>query len=120
LWFGNWLVSGFSLVLLLRTATSIPVALKEAARMDGLSGLSGWRHTVLPFVRRDLTIIAFFTVMATLLPFWGFINLPEATNVITIFERSYGVVERIVTMTGASLVGALPLIGIFFAAKKRQ
>ncbi len=119
LWFGNWLVSGFSLVLFLRAATSIPVALKEAARMDGLSGLSGWRHTVLPFVRRDLTIIAFFTVMATLLPFWGFINLPEATNVITLFERSYGVGERIVTMTGASLVGALPLIGIFFAAKRR-
>jgi ABC-type glycerol-3-phosphate transport system permease component len=118
LWFGNWLVSGFSLVLFLRTVTSIPVALKEAARMDGLSGFSSWRHTVLPFVRRDLTLIAFFTVMATLLPFWGFINLPEATNVVTIFERSYGVGERIVTMTGASLVGVLPLIAIFFAARK--
>ena len=120
LWFGNWLVSGFSLVLFLRTASSIPVALKDAARMDGLSGLSGWRHTVLPFVKRDLVLIAVLTIMATLLPFWGFINLPEATNVITIFERSVSAGERIVAMTSASLVGALPLIGIFFAAKRRQ
>jgi len=120
LWFGNWLVSGFSLVLFLRTTASIPVSLKDAARLDGLGGLSGWRHTVFPFVRRDLTIIALFTVMATLLPFWGFISLPEATNFITVFERSVGATERIIMMTGVSIVGALLLIAIFFATKRRQ
>ncbi|PYI92681.1 MAG: hypothetical protein DME97_10290 [Verrucomicrobia bacterium] len=120
LWFGNWLVSGFSLVLFLRTTMTIPISLKDAARMDGLGGLSGWRHTVFPFIRRDLMIIALFTVMATLLPFWGFINLPEATNVITIFERSVGAGERVVAMMSTSLVGALPLIAIFFVAKREQ
>ena len=120
LWFGNWLVSGFSLVLFLRTTASIPVSLKDAARLDGLGGLSRWRHTVFPFVRRDLTIIALFTVMATLLPFWGFISLPEATNFITVFERSVGATERIIMMTGVSIVGALLLIAIFFATKRRQ
>ena len=118
LWFGNWLVSAFSLVLFLRTTASIPVALKDAARLDGLSGLNGWRHTVFPFVRRDLVLIAVLTVMATLLPFWGFINLPEASNVITIFERTSGMGERILAMFAGSLIGALPLIAIFFAAKK--
>src|SRR5205085_5717436 len=117
LWLGNWRVSGFCLVLFLRTTASIPVSLKEAARLDGLGGLSGWRHTVFPFVRRDLTIIALFTVMATLLPFWGFISLPEATNFITVFERSVGATERIIMMTGVSIVGALLLIAIFFATK---
>ena len=118
LWFGNWLVSAFSLVLLSRTTASIPVALKDAARLDGLSGLTGWRHTVFPFVRRDLVLIAVLTIMATLLPFWGFINLPEPSNVITIFERISGMGERIGAMVAGSLVGALPLIAIFFAAKK--
>src|SRR5205823_2674258 len=120
LWFGNWLVSAFSLVLFLQTMANIPVSLKDAARLDGLGRLSGWRHTVFPFVRRDLTIIGLFTVMATLLPFWGFISLPEAAHVITVFERSVGVTERIVMMTGISIVGALLLIAIFFATKRRQ
>src|SRR5438067_156656 len=84
LWFGNWLVSGFSLVLFLRTTMTIPISLKDAARMDGLGGLSGWRHTVFPFIRRELMIVAPLTVMAPLSALWGFVNLPEATNVITI------------------------------------
>src|SRR5205085_4572952 len=35
LWFGNWLVSGFSLVLLWRTSIRIPRALEDSARLDG-------------------------------------------------------------------------------------
>lgn len=118
LWFGNWLVSGFSVVLLLRTAMSIPAALHDAARADGLSGFGAWQRTVFPFVRRDLGIVAVLTLMATLLPFWGFINLPQATDVITIFERAVPPGQRLVAMLAASLAGALPLIAIFFVAKK--
>jgi ABC-type sugar transport system permease subunit len=114
LWFGNWLVAGFSIVLFLRTAARISPALRDTARLDGLSGFSTWHHTIFPFVRRDLGIVAFFTIMATLLPFWGFINLPELTNVITIFERVSGPGERIGFMVGVSLIGALPLMGVFF------
>ena len=118
LWFGNWLVSAFSLVLFLRATANIPIALKDAARLDGLGALSAWQHTVFPFVRRDLAFVAFFTVMATLLPFWGFINLPEATNVITIFERVSGPGERIGFMAAVSLAGALPLIGIVLLERR--
>jgi ABC-type glycerol-3-phosphate transport system permease component len=120
LWFGNWLVSGFSVVLLLRTTISIPVALRETARVDGLNVFGEWQHTVFPFVRRDLTIITLLTLMATLLPFWGFINLPQATDVITIFERTVTSGERLVAMLVASLVGTLPLIAIFFVAKRNR
>ena len=119
LWFGNWLVSGFSLVLFLKSAALIPVALNDAARMDGLGALATWRRTVLPFVRRDLIILALFTVMATLLPFWGVINQPKASEVITLFERSSNFAEHLVAMIGASLVGVIPLVVIFLAAKKR-
>jgi ABC-type glycerol-3-phosphate transport system permease component len=120
LWFGNWLVTGFSLVLFWKSAGRIPRALDDAARSDGLGALGRWRHTVFPFVRRDLAIIAVFTIMATLLPFWGFINQPDAGNIITIFDRAPGLAEHIGMMVAASLLGALPLIAIFFVAKRSE
>src|SRR3954462_10592325 len=36
LWLGNWLVCGFSLVILWKSAARIPVGLADAAQMDGL------------------------------------------------------------------------------------
>ena len=86
--------------------------------MDGLGGVATWRRTVLPFVRRDLVVIAILTVMATLLPFWGVINQPAAENVVTIFERGSSPVEHLIGMLAASLAGVIPLGLIFFAAKK--
>lgn len=119
LWFGNWLVAGFSLVLLWKSVGRIPVALDDSARLDGLGGFAAWRQTVFPFARGDLIILAVFTLMATLLPFWGFINLPEAGAVITIFERTSGPGERVAMMLTGSLVGAVPLVAIFLAVKRR-
>jgi ABC-type glycerol-3-phosphate transport system permease component len=114
LWFGNWLVCGFALVLLSRTAKGIPRQLHDTARLDGLGGFGTWRHVVFPFVRRDLGLLALFTVMATLLPFWAFINLPEADRSIVLFQRFFSLQGRIAMMTAGSLIGALPLIAIFF------
>lgn len=118
LWFGNWLVAGFFLLLCWKSVAGIPRALTDAARSDGLGGLARWRHAVLPFVRRDLVVAAIFTVMATLLPSWGFINQPDANNVITIFERVPGFAAHVGAMAGASVIGAVPLLAIFFAARK--
>jgi ABC-type glycerol-3-phosphate transport system permease component len=113
LWFGNWLVSGFSLILFWKSTGHIPLALNDAARLDGLGGIATWRQTVLPFIKRDLAVIAALTVMATLLPFWGFINQPDASKIVTIYERTTGLGEQVGTMVLASLVGALPLVAIF-------
>ncbi|HEX8897163.1 MAG TPA: hypothetical protein VF751_00570, partial [Chthoniobacterales bacterium] len=117
LWLGNWLVCGFSIVVFRKSAARIPVALDAAARMDGLGGFTAWRHAVLPFVRRDLVLVAVFTVMATLLPFWGVINLPDG-NFVTIFERSSSFAEHLARMVVASVLGAIPLVGIFFAVRR--
>ena len=119
LWFGNWLVAGFAVVLLWKSVARIPIALDDSARLDGLGGFAAWRQAVFPFARGDLVIVAVFILMATLLPFWGFINLPEAGNVITIFERTSGPGERIAMMLAGSLAGAVPLVAIFFATKRR-
>ncbi|HXM32695.1 MAG TPA: hypothetical protein VN921_03505 [Chthoniobacterales bacterium] len=117
LWFGNWLVSGFSVVLLGQTARRIPRQLEDSARVDGLGVMGTCRHAILPFVRRDLGVIAIFTVMATLLPFWGFITLPDAGNSIVLFQRAASPTQQIGMMIACSLLGALPLIAIFFFVK---
>jgi multiple sugar transport system permease protein len=114
LWFGNWLVCGFAVVLLGRAANGIPRQLADSARLDGLGSFGTWRRVVFPFLRRDLVWLALFTVMATLLPYWAFINLPEADRSIVLFQRFFSLEGRIAIMTAGSLVGALPLITIFF------
>lgn len=117
LWLGNWLVCGFSLVLFWKSAGAMPVALADTARMDGLTGVAAWRRTVLPFVRRDLVLVGVFTVMATLLPFWGCINLPEAGRSIVLFQRFLSPSGRLAFMAAMSIAGAVPLLAIFFIAK---
>jgi ABC-type glycerol-3-phosphate transport system permease component len=117
LWFGNWLVGGFGLVLGWQTAKRIPRQLEDSARLDGLGQFGTWRHVIFPFVRRDLGLIALFTIMATLLPFWAFITLPEASDVIVLYQRASSPAERVGMMAAGSLIGALPLIAIFFFAK---
>jgi multiple sugar transport system permease protein len=118
LWFGNWLVCGFAILFLWKTAQRIPVQLEDSARLDGLGAFGTWRHVIFPFVRRDLGLIALFTIMATLLPFWAFITLPEAGDIIVLYQRPSSLVERIGMMAAGSLVGALPLAAIFFLARR--
>jgi putative chitobiose transport system permease protein len=120
LWFGNWLVSAFALVLLWRTAKRIPRALDDSARLDGLGAFGIWRHIVFPFVSRDLLFIAIFTVMATLLPAWSFVTLPDAGNSIVLYQRAMSPTQRILSMTAGSLIGVLPLIAIFFLSQSRN
>jgi ABC-type glycerol-3-phosphate transport system permease component len=118
LWLGNWLVCGFSLVLFWKSVVHIPVSLGETARMDGLRGYAAWRQTVLPFVRRDLVFIAVFTAMATLLPFWSCLTFSEAGSSIAKFESFLSPSGRLAFMGAMSIIGSLPLLAIFFFAKR--
>jgi ABC-type glycerol-3-phosphate transport system permease component len=118
LWFGNWIVTGFALVLLFQKTKSVPRALEDSARMDGLGAFGSWRHVVFAFLGRELGLIALFTVMATLLPFWGFINEPDAGTSIVLYQRLTSPQGRLAMMIATSLIGSLPLIGILFAAKR--
>jgi multiple sugar transport system permease protein len=120
LWFGNWLVCGFAVAFLWRTAMRIPKQLEDSARLDGLGFFGTWRHVILPFVRRDLGLLALLTVMATLLPFWAFINLPDADRSIVLFQRSFSPQGRMVMMAAGSLIGALPLVAILFLVTRER
>lgn len=120
LWFGNWLVTAFALVLLRRKTEAIPKSLHDAVRLDGLGAIATWRAAVFPFVAPDLAWLALFTLMATLLPFWAFINLPDASNSVVLFQRTTTVTQHLTMMTAGSLLGSIPLIAIFFASKKSE
>jgi ABC-type glycerol-3-phosphate transport system permease component len=119
LWFGNWIVSGFGVVLFSQRVKNIPRSLEDSARSDGLGAFGIWRHVIFPFVRRELGLLAIFTVMATLLPFWAFINQPAASG-ISIFQRSSTFAQHLSMMTAGSLLGALPLIAMLLLAKRRE
>ena len=118
LWLGNWLVCGFSLAILSQSAARIPTSLGETARMDGIGGYTAWRRTVLPFVSRELVFIAVFTVMATLLPFWACLTFPEAGLSIAKFESFLSPSGRLAFMAAMSVIGAVPLLAIFFFARR--
>jgi ABC-type glycerol-3-phosphate transport system permease component len=119
-WFGNWLVTGFALVLLQRTTRNIPKSLEETARLDGIGGVGRWRHVVLPFVRRDLTLLGSFLLMALLMSSWYFVHhFPDdMSTLVAVLHRPETLRQHIGLITAASLFGAVPLIGISFAARK--
>jgi ABC-type glycerol-3-phosphate transport system permease component len=119
LWFGNWVVSGFGIALFFQRAKNMPQSLEDSARIDGLGVFGIWRHVVFPFVRRELGLLAVFTVMATLLPFWAFINQPDTANVIVLYQHASTPAEQIGMMLACSLIGAVFVIAIFFLAKRR-
>jgi ABC-type glycerol-3-phosphate transport system permease component len=118
-WFGNWLVTGFALVLLQRTTRSIPKSLEETARLDGIGAMGTWRNVVLPFVRRDLMLLAGFLLMALLMASWYFAHFPDdMTTLVVVLQRTETLRQHLGLITAASLFGAIPLIGIFFASRK--
>jgi ABC-type glycerol-3-phosphate transport system permease component len=119
-WFGNWLVTGFALVLLQRTTRSIPKSQEETARLDGIGGVGKWRHVVLPFVGPDLTLLASFLLMALLMPSWYFVHhLPhDMSTLVAILDGPEPLRQHIGLITAVSLFGAIPLIGLFFASRK--
>ena len=119
IWFGNWLVSGFSIVILWRAVKGIPRQMEDSARLDGCGSFGTFRHVILPFVRRELGLIAILTVMATLLPFCVVVTTPEAGDSIIVFQWTSSPARRIGTMLAGSIVGMLPILALFFFARRR-
>jgi ABC-type glycerol-3-phosphate transport system permease component len=123
--FGNWLVSAFGVVIFCQTVTRIPRELVDSARLDGCSWLGTYWHVLLPFVRRDLGLIALLTVMATALPFCVALIAPGSDPLWPLFERllawrpipQYGIGAALGLIL-ASLVMTAPVIVIFLLARR--
>lgn len=127
LWFGNWLISGCSVVILCQRVRWIPRELEDCARMDGLGWFGTYRRIVLPLVRCELALIALLTVMATSLLFWVAFTEPALRKdfppwlyllLPTRVEHGPSLaVTWLATIIG-SVVMTLPVMLIFFFAKR--
>lgn len=126
LWFGNWLGSGISVVILCQSVRWIPRELEDSAHLDGCGWFGIYRHVVLPLVRRELGLIALLTMMATspvlwppittpplgFLPPWLYLLLPLGNDDELSSTRFY------VMTTVGSVIMTLPVIVIFFLSKR--
>lgn len=121
LWFGNWLASGFGVVILCQRVRGIPRELEDSARLDGFGWFGIYWRVVLPLVRRELGLIALVIVMATspvfwpplttqwgILPPWVYPFLPTGNEDGISSTRFY------LMVTAGSVIMALPLMVIFF------
>jgi multiple sugar transport system permease protein len=113
IWFGDWLVSGFAIVLLCQVLRDIPRDLADAARLDGCGALRMYWHIVLPLVRPALVLLAILTVMAT----WTEFAAPFG-QMTRQFELAQPTVINVRPLIAGSLVMTLPLIAIFFLARR--
>ncbi|MFE9242397.1 carbohydrate ABC transporter permease [Nocardiopsis sp. NPDC006938] len=113
--FGIWLTKNF--------IDGIPIALEEAAWVDGASAWQSIRHLVAPLLAPGLAVVAIFTLVTT----WGnffvpFIlltspdKMPAAVRVFTFFGQ-YGSV-RYGELAAYSLIYTVPVVVLYMAVSR--
>jgi ABC-type glycerol-3-phosphate transport system permease component len=122
--FCNWLISGFSVIVLCQAVKWIPRQLEDSARLDGCGWFGTYWHVLLPLVRRELWLIGFLTLMGTsvllltpLAVFHGGFITQWLIWLLPVWEGGLALTQSIGLMMGASLVATLPVIVVFFCAK---
>jgi ABC-type glycerol-3-phosphate transport system permease component len=120
--FCNWLILGFSIIILSQAVKGIPPQLEDSARLDGCSWFGTYWHVLLPFVGRALCLIAFLTLMGTLLlaavpPIRSFdprfIETWLDRSLTLMTQASLGSISSVGLMMVISLVATLPMIVVF-------
>ena len=109
LWFCNWLISGFSVVVLCQAVRWIPRQLEDSARLDGCGWFGIYWHILWPFVRRELSLIVLLTALGTSILLAGLLALRNASG--------FGLGLSLDLMMVASLAATLSVIAVFLFAK---
>jgi ABC-type glycerol-3-phosphate transport system permease component len=107
--FCNWLISGFSVIVLCQGVRWIPPQLEDSARLDGCGWFGIYWHVLLPFVARELSLLAFLTALGTSILLLGLLALRDASG--------FSAGLSLELMAGASLVATLSVIVVFLFAK---
>jgi len=107
--FCNWLISGFSVIVLCQAVRWIPRQQEDSARLDGCGWFGIYWHVLLPFVRRELSIIVFLTALGTAILLLGLLAIWNATGVVVSLGLDL--------MIGASLAATLLVVVIFLFVK---
>lgn len=121
----NWLISGFSIVVLCQAVRWIPRQLEDAARLDGCSWFGTYWHVLLPRVTRELWLIGFLTLIGTsvllatpLVVFDGGFLTQALARLLPVWQGGLAPTGNIGLMMGASLVATLPVFVVFFFTKR--
>jgi multiple sugar transport system permease protein len=107
--FCNWLISGFSVIVLCQAVRWMPRQLEDSARLDGCGWFGIYWHVLLPLVKRELSLIVFLTVLGTSILLAGLLALRNESGVS--LALSLGL------LIGASLVASLSVIAVFLFVK---
>ena len=107
--FCNWLISGFSVIVLCQAVRWIPRQLEDSARLDGCGWFGIYWHVLLPLVRRELSLIVFLTVLGTSTLLAGLVALRNASG--------FSLGLSLDLMMVASLAATLSVIVVFLFAK---
>lgn len=128
--FCNWLISGFSIIVLCQAVRLIPRQLEDSARLDGCSWFGIYWHVLLPLVKRELGLIAFLTLMGTSALCWAALSMPGGPHQffppwfswlspISLDGESGPSLGRFIgEMIAGSIVVTLPVMLIFLFAKR--
>ncbi len=114
--FNTWLMKGYF--------DTVSRDLDDAARVDGASGFQAFRYVLLPLVRPILAVIGLLTFIGTYSDFLLARVMLKSTENYTLavgmtffirgqYTREWGV------FAAAALVGALPIVLIFFALQRQ-
>ncbi len=122
LWVGSLFGSAFHIFLLRQFMLTLPMALDEAARIDGCGHLRLFGTITLPLIKPALAVVAVQTFQSAWNNFLGayiYINTTENTTIALGLQwfksEHYSMYGE---MMAASLVMTLPMIVIFFFCQK--
>jgi multiple sugar transport system permease protein len=111
IWFADWLICAFSIVLLWHSLNDTSPDRADAARMDGCGPFGIYWHVVLPLVRRTMLLLAILTLMAAT----GDLLARELEN---LQGQALYLVTSLSFLLVSSAIMTIPLIAIFFVARK--
>ena len=114
--FAIWLMKNFM--------DGIPLALEEAARTDGASGLQTLRYVILPLIRPGVSVVVIFTFIGMwgnfFVPFVLLLSpdrLPASVSIFTFFGE-YGQVAY-GQLAAYSLIYSMPVVLLYLVLSRR-
>jgi ABC-type glycerol-3-phosphate transport system permease component len=112
IWFADWLVSAFAVVLLWQSLKDTSRDRADAAKLDGCGRIGIYWHVVLPLVRLPLLLLALFSIMGLSADVLSRISEMLRIGVLHV------VVPNLSFLIASSAIMTIPLIALFFIASK--
>jgi multiple sugar transport system permease protein len=118
-----WTASVFAIFLVRQHMKTVPLALEDAAKMDGCSGFKFLWHILIPLVKPALVAAGLFTFISSWNGFLWPLVMSSHDGVrpiqvgLAILNQAEG--TRYELLMAAALISIIPLIILYFIAQKQ-